>query len=93
MKYAGKDCPKGMVQIEFVGCSPKNKISDYGWKPEKSAFLEVYIDGERYRIEVGDFHDGVAQRRGIHIVGSINMKIEKTSINACSIFLNNEINN
>lgn len=84
--YFGKDCPKGMVQIEFVGCPPEDRVGKYGWKPQKHAWLEVYIDGERYRIEIGDFHDGMAQRRGIHIVGNMDMKIKKTSINACSIF-------
>lgn len=86
-KYFGKDCPKGMVQVEFVGCSPKNKLGEYGWKPEKSTFLEVYVDGLRYRIDVGNFHDGIEERRGLHIVGSPDMCIEKTALNACSVFL------
>ena len=86
----GENCPKGMVQIEFVGCSPKNRLSDYGWAPEESAFIEIYIDGKRFRVEVGDFHDGCSSRRGLHIVGPIEMDCEKTSVNACSIFLKKE---
>ena len=86
-KYFGHDCPQGMVQVEFVGCSPKNKISEYGWKPEESAFLEVYVDGERYRIDIGTFHDGRAERRGLHIVGPIDLLTEKTSLNACSVWV------
>lgn len=85
--YWGKDCPRGMVQVEFVGCSPNNKRSDYGWKPEKSAFIEVYVDGNRYRITVGDFHDGKAERRGLHVVtDKCDLVIEKTSLNAASLF-------
>ena len=85
--YFGKDCPKGMVQVEFVGAGgPANKYSEYGWKPCEHAFLEVYVDGDRYRIEVGDFHDGVAERRGLHVIGPIDLKVEQTSINAGSMF-------
>lgn len=84
--YFGQDCPKGMVQIEFVGCSPKDKYCEYGWKPVESAFLEIYVDGERYRIEVGDFHDGKSEKRGLHIVGPINMQVEQNSVNAASVF-------
>ena len=84
--YFGKDCPKGMVQVEFVGCSPKNRIGDYGWKPEVRAFLEVYVDGARFRIEVGTFHDGKGERRGLHIVHPLHAKMEQTSLNACSVF-------
>lgn len=82
----GQNCPKGMVQIEFVGCSPKNRMGDYGWAPEESAFLDIYVDGVRFRIQVGDFHDGRAQRRGLHIVGPIEMACELTSVNACSVW-------
>lgn len=88
--FYGKDCPKGMVQVEFVGCDPKEKTSDYGWKPTKSAFLEIYIDGQRFRIEVGDYHDGHAERRGLYIVGPVDMGCEKHSCNAASIFLPNK---
>lgn len=84
--YFGKDCPKGMVQIEFVGCSPESKTGDYGWKPEKSAFIEVYVDGKRFRIQVGNFHDGHGDRRGLHIVHGLDVEVEKTSINASSLF-------
>lgn len=75
-----------MVQIEHVGCGKENRISEYGWKPVKHAFLEIYIDGARFRVEVGDFHDGVNYRRGLHIVYGTDIDIEKTSINACSVF-------
>jgi hypothetical protein len=84
--YFGKYCPKGMVQVEFVSCSPKNRVSDYGWKPEERAFIEVYVDGSRFRIEVGNFNDGQGKRRGLHIVHSMNVELEKTSLNACSLY-------
>ena len=90
--YFGEDCPAGMVQIEFVGCSPDNKRGDYGWKPEKTAFIEIYVDGNRYRVEVGDFHDGKAQRRGLHIVTSkMDLQCEKTGANAASLFFDSEV--
>lgn len=85
--HYGKDCPQGMVQVEFVGCSPEDRVGNYGWKPTKSAFLEVYVDGKRFRIEVGDFHDGKEQRRGLHIVTAMTVGFEQTSVNACSVFL------
>jgi hypothetical protein len=85
--YYGQDCPKGMVQVEFVGCSPSDKRGDYGWKPCKSTFLDIYIDGQRFYIKVGDFHDGVAERRGLHVIGPFNMSAEMTAVNAASILL------
>ena len=86
----GKDCPKGKVQIEFVGCAPALKQSDYSWLPTDSAFVEIYVDGDRYRIQVGNFHDGHAERRGLHIVGPLTLLCEKTSLNACSIWKGEE---
>jgi hypothetical protein len=85
--YYGKDCPKGMVQIEFVGCKPEDKHSEYGWKPVKSAFLEVWVDGQRFRIDVGTSYDG---RRGLHIVGMAGMNVKKDAINACSVWYGSE---
>jgi len=84
--YFGKDCPVGKVQIEFVGCSPSEKYSEYGWRPVDGAFLEVYVDGERFRIQVGNFCDGRNDRRGLQIIGPMDMKCEKTSVNACSVW-------
>lgn len=89
-QYFGKDCPKGMVQVEFVGCDPKDKRSEYGWKPTKSAFIDVYVDGKRFRIDVGDFHDGNGQRRGLHIVTDLGIEFEKTACNAASLFFTEE---
>ncbi len=88
--HYGKDCPVGMVQVEFVGCSPELRCSNYGWKPTERAFLEVYVDGQRFRIDVGSYHDGKAQRRGLHIVGPVAAGYEQTSMNAASIFLRTE---
>jgi hypothetical protein len=85
--YYGQDCPKGMVQVEFVGCSPADKRGEYGWKPCQSTFLDVYVDGQRFYIKVGDFHDGVAERRGLHVIGPMNMLVEKTSCNAATLGL------
>lgn len=85
--YYGKDCPKGMVQVEFVGCSPDDRVSAYGWKPTKDATIDVWVDGKRFYIKVGDFHDGKAQRRGLHIVTDLCVGFEQTSLNAASVFL------
>ena len=85
--YFGKDCPVGMVQVEFVGCDPKTKVSEYGWKPCKNIFLEVYVDGERFRIDVGDLKEHGINARGIHINGPIDFGYERTALNACSICL------
>jgi hypothetical protein len=86
-RYLGKDCPVGMVQVEFVGCSPSERCHDYGWKPVKWAFLEVYVDGKRFHITVGDLHDGRDQRRGVHIIADVDVGFEQTAINSASAFL------
>jgi hypothetical protein len=85
--HYGKDCPVGMVQVEFVGCSPKDRHSDYGWKPCKSTFLEVYVDGQRFRIGVGDYEAAGGTRRGLHIVGPFDMQVDKHSVNAVDIYM------
>ena len=89
--YYGRDCPKGMVQVEFVGCQPETKRSEYGWKPCVRTFVEIYVDGKRFRIDVGDFytHDG-SKRRGIHINFPIQAGVDKVASNALDIFLPDE---
>ena len=82
--YFGEDCPVGMVQVEFVGSDPKKKISDYGWKPEKSTFLEIYVDGKRFRIDVGDIGEG---KRGLHIITGSEIEYEQTASNSCNILI------
>ena len=86
--YYGKDCPVGMVQVEFVGCPPSERYSEYGWKPTKSAFIELYIDGQRYRIDAGDIgqncFDG-KPRRGVHINYPIGATLGDRSINALNL--------
>lgn len=86
-RYYGKDCPTGMVQIEFVGVSPKLKRGEYGWKPSETAFLEVYVDGNRWRIDVGNVTraDGTIER-GLHICGPFEMVVDKHSLNAVDLF-------
>lgn len=88
-QYFGKNCPSGMVQVEFVGCDPKLRYSDYGYKPTQSAFIEVYVDGQRFRIDVGDVYNGTGNRkvRGIHINGPIDLQVESTANNAASVFI------
>lgn len=84
----GKDCPKGMVQVEFVGVSPDLKQGEYGWKPSEHAFVDIYIDGERFNIQIGNFESARGgTRRGLHIVGPFDMKVDKHSLNGLDIFL------
>lgn len=86
-KYFGKDCPAGMVQVEFVGCDPKLKNGEYGWKPCESTFLEVYIDGQRFRIDVGNFQAGDGSwRRGLHIYCPFDTVVDKHSVNAMDVY-------
>lgn len=87
-RYFGKNCPVGMVQVEFVGCNPSERYSDYGWKPAESAFLELWVDGHRYRVELGSFPDSHGNvRRGLHIVGDLHMAVDHHSMNAVDVFL------
>lgn len=87
-QFYGKDCPKRMVQVEFVGCSPANRVSAYGWKPEKSAFLEVYVEGQRFRIDVGHRRLGENEyAMGLHINHPFNVSIENKCLNAFDLLL------
>lgn len=88
-KYWGKNCPKGKVQVEFVGCDPKTRFSDYGYKPADSAFIEIYVDGIRFRVDIGEIYNGNGSRRvrGIHVNGPANLQVEKTATNAVSLFI------
>jgi len=86
-RYFGRDCPVGKVQVEFVGCPPSEKRNEYGWKPVDRAFIEVWVDGKRFRIDVGTFHDGRAERRGLHIVTEMGVHVEQTAMNAASVWV------
>ena len=90
--YYGKDCPVDMVQVEFVGVDPHLRYSDYGWKPCRSAFLEVYVDGKRFRINIGTWEaaDGT-WRRGLNINCSIDVLVDKHSVNAIDIYFGENI--
>lgn len=84
-RYYGNDCPVGMVQVEFVGCSPADRRGEYGWKPCNKTFLEISVDGERFRLDVGDLKEHGVNGRGIAIIGPCNMAHRATAINACCI--------
>lgn len=87
--HFGKDCPIGKVQIEFVGVNPNLRRSAYSWVPSDNAFLEVYVDGDRYRIDVGNYesaHGGT--RRGLHVNCPFDVQIDKHSLNAFDVFRN-----
>lgn len=81
-----RECKQGEVQVNFVGSHSKMRDGGYGWEPSSHAWIEVKIDGKSWRIDIGNFYDGRAERRGIHIVGPLDMEIEKTSLNACSVW-------
>ncbi len=84
----GQHCPKGKVQVEFVGVKPRKPNGKYGWKPSDSAFLEIYVDGQRFRINIGDVPmiDGTT-RRGIQIFTPLNSSVRKDSVNTASVLL------
>ena len=84
--HFGNDCPKGKVQVEFVGVDPTLRYSPYGWKPSDRAFIEVWVDGHRFRIDVGDLSEhGHLGRRGIHINSFSEMKAD--AMNAWSLMV------
>lgn len=85
--HYGKDCPAGKVQVEFVGVSPSLRFSPYGWKPSDHAFLDIYVDGRRFNIQVGDYESSEGTRRGLHIIGDLNMAVDKHSLNAVDVYL------
>lgn len=82
----GRNCPEGMVQVEFVGCPPEARRGNYSWIPTKHAFLELWVDGRRFRVDLGTHHDGTAERRGLRIIGEIPLVMHQDSINAGSVY-------
>lgn len=84
--HYGENCPVGMVQVEFVGCSPQLRRGEYGWKPTESAFLELWVDGERFRIDVGNVIGKHGEsRRGLNIIGPLRMVVDHHSVNAVNL--------
>jgi hypothetical protein len=81
----GEQCPVGMVQVEFVGCSPSSRMHDYGWAPERGAFIDVWVDGHRYNITIGTF-ESREKRRGLHIIGPCDIEVDKHSLNALDVY-------
>lgn len=79
------DCPKGKVQVEFVNCQPKEKNGEYGWKPADYASIEAFVDGIRFRIELGNI-SGINAGRGIRIYHEPYAKIRK-AVNAIDVIL------
>lgn len=87
-QYFGKDCPPGMVQVEFVGCPPELRYSNYGWKPTQCAFIDIYVDGKRFLIEIGDVSGPtITKQRGLHIIADDNISIYHSSINAVTLWM------
>lgn len=86
--FCGKDCPQGKVQIQFVGVDPKLRISDYTYQPTDYAFLEIYVDGQRYNIQIGTYESSKGPRRGLHIVtDTVNLKVDHHSLNAVDLYM------
>ena len=84
--YYGNDCPQGMVQIEFVGVDPNLRHGDYGWKPSSTAFLDVWVDGKRFNIQLGDMGPyGHPGKRGMHVNYHYPAEVENRSVNALTI--------
>ena len=86
--YFGKDCPAGMVQVEFVNCPPELRYSAYGWQPVRRATLDLYVDGQRFHLELGTVRDlaGVPHR-GLSIVTDARLTCAPTARNAVSLWL------
>lgn len=87
-EYFGKDCPKGKVQVEFIGVDPRLKHGEYGWMPSDRAFADIYVDGERFNIQTGNIMcmDGKS-RRGISISFPCDAVVHRHSLNALNITL------
>lgn len=87
-RHYGRDCPKGKVQVEFVSIDPALRMSDYGWKPTDRATIDVWVDGERFLIEVGNIYDAAGHIvRGVHVISDRGMKSEATAVNSVTLTL------
>lgn len=83
----GKLSPTG-AHLNFIGMDPKLRCGLYDYNAVDSFFLEIGVDGQRYRIDVGNIginmSDGKA-RRGIHISFPIFAELGELSMNALNL--------
>lgn len=86
--YFGKDCPVGKVQVESVlGVQERRSEYGIGWKPSNSAMIDVYVDGRRFCISVGDFASADGVRRGLHITTDrLDLVVDKHSLNSVDLY-------
>jgi hypothetical protein len=83
--YYGQDCPSDMVQVEFVSTDGE-RMSDYGWKPGKSAKVELYVGGRRFIVLAGD----AARMYGYHepcvvVMSDVGLTSAKHAVNTIEL--------
>lgn len=84
----GRDCPKGKVQVESVSVDPKLRMGDHGWYPSETARLEIWVDGERFAIEVGSVYDRNGRIvRGLQIISDRRVNTQETAVNSVTVTL------
>jgi hypothetical protein len=74
--------------LEFVGIDPSKRRDGYSYEGVETFFLEVILDGQRYRIDVGDIGVNMSDgkpRRGVHINYPLGAERGEYSLNALNI--------
>jgi hypothetical protein len=85
--HFGADCPDGLVQVEFVDTDGE-RLGAYGYKPGKTAIVELYVGGRRFTILAGT----AAQMYGRHesgliVMSDVSIECKNTAINSTLITL------
>lgn len=83
----GRLAEKG-AHLNFIGIDPARRNSRYAYNPVDSFFLEIGLDGQSYRLDVGNIgqncSDGVA-RRGVHLFHPLGAELGELSLNSLNI--------
>jgi len=74
--------------LDFIGVDPARRLGGYRYEAVENFFLEILVDGQRYRIDVGDIGANLSDgkpRRGIHINFPLGGDLGDRSLNAVNI--------
>jgi len=69
-----------------MSCKIKFNSSDchHRYEEEEKIFIELDIDGQHVRIDIGKNHTG---KSGIHINGPIGLTVDHHSLNALDVYM------
>lgn len=80
-------CPEGKVLVQFVGCGKVEGSSGYRWEPADTGFIEAYVDGTRFRIDLGARTGAKGEYRGLRVTTDAEHKTDGQWSNSTTIWL------